>query len=192
MSQPASTVRVWDPLIRIFHWTLVAAFAVAYFTEDDLLTLHVWAGYLVGGLILFRLVWGFVGTPHARFSDFVRPPRQVIAYLKDVLAFRARRYLGHNPAGGVMILALLVSLITTVVTGLAVYGAGEMAGPMAGWLAGLGEQGAEALEEVHELFANLTLALVVAHVAGVVLASLQHRENLVRAMITGRKAREHA
>ncbi len=191
MNQATTRVRVWDPLIRIFHWTLAAGFAVAYLTEDDLLTPHVWAGYLVGGLILFRVLWGFVGSPHARFTDFVRPPRQVFAYLKDVVAFRARRYLGHNPAGGAMVIALLLSLTATFVSGLAVYGAGEMAGPMAGWLTGIGEPGVDALKEVHELFANLTLALVVAHLVGVVLASLQHRENLVRAMFNGLKTREH-
>jgi len=191
MNRAATKVRVWDPLIRIFHWTLAAGFAVAYLTEDDLLTPHVWAGYLVGGLILFRVLWGFVGSPHARFTDFVRPPQEVFAYLKDVVAFRARRYLGHNPAGGAMVIALLLSLAATFVSGLAVYGAGEMAGPMAGWLAGIGEPGVEALEEVHELFANLTLALVVVHLVGVVLASLQHRESLVRAMFTGVKTGEH-
>ncbi len=191
MNELEKTVRVWDPLVRIFHWTLVASFAVAYLTEDDLLGPHVWAGYLVGGLILFRVVWGFVGTAHARFSDFVRPPREVIKYLKDVVAFRAQRYLGHNPAGGAMTIALLLSLATTVVTGIAAYGGGEMAGPLAGWLSGIGDESKEALEDIHELFANLTLALIIAHVAGVVLASLQHRESLVRAMFTGLKAKVH-
>ena len=93
-------VRVWDPLVRIFHWSLATFFAVAFVTEDDLLALHVWAGYAVFGLIALRLVWGFIGPRHARWADFVKEPREILAYLKDALRFRAARPLGHNPAGG--------------------------------------------------------------------------------------------
>ncbi|BAN69279.1 cytochrome b/b6 domain-containing protein [endosymbiont of unidentified scaly snail isolate Monju] len=181
------TIKVWDPLVRIFHWSLVAGFFVAYLTEDDFMTLHVWAGYLVGGLVAFRIVWGFIGSKHARFSDFVRPPGEVIAYLKAELAGRARRYLGHNPAGGAMVVALLLSLVLTVVTGLIIYGGDECAGPLASYLCGTGEAFDELGEEVHEFFANLTLLLVVLHVVGVVLSSRLHGENLVHAMLTGRK-----
>jgi cytochrome b len=191
MSTETHSIRVWDPAVRIFHWALAGSFFFAYFTEDELLTPHVWAGYLVGALVLFRLVWGLVGPRHARFSDFIRPPGETLAYLKDVIAFRARRYLGHNPAGGAMVVALIISLGLTTVTGLLVYGAEEMAGPLAGWLAPTSHDTAEAFEELHELFANLTLALVVAHLAGVLLASLQHGENLVRSMFTGLKPKEH-
>ncbi|RMG35194.1 MAG: cytochrome B [Gammaproteobacteria bacterium] len=180
-------VKVWDPLVRIFHWSLVSAFFIAYLTEDDWMTVHVWAGYLVGGQVAFRLFWGFVGPRHARFSDFVRAPGEAIAYLKDELSGRARRYLGHNPAGGAMVVALLISLSLTVFTGLVVYGAGECSGPLATALCGSGKWLAEAGEEVHEFLANFTLFLVVLHVAGVVLASLLHHENLVRSMIDGRK-----
>ena len=187
---PATQVKVWDPLVRIFHWSLVAAFFTAYFTEDDLLKLHVLAGYTVLGLVLWRLLWGVVGTRHARFSDFVRAPATVTGYLKDIVAQRAKRYLGHNPAGGAMVIALLVALILTSVTGLAVYGADKSAGPLAGLLAGIGETGVDVFEEVHEFFANFTLVLVFAHVAGVLAASWQHRENLVRAMFTGFKRAE--
>ncbi len=180
-------VKVWDPLVRIFHWTLVTAFFIAYFTEEDLLTPHVYAGYVVAGLLAFRIVWGFVGTRHARFSDFVRRPAEVATYLKSIAAGRPRRYIGHNPAGGAMVVALLLALIMTTISGLAIYGADEAAGPLATALAGTGEFWTEILEEGHELFANLTLLLVALHVAGVVVASRQHDENLVRAMIDGRK-----
>ncbi len=180
-------IKVWDPLVRVFHWSLVASFAIAYLTEDDLLGVHTWAGYVVAGLVAFRLIWGLVGTRHARFSDFVRGPATVMAYLKDIAAFRARRYIGHNPAGGVMVLALLIMLILTCVSGIAVYGIEPGAGPLAGALAGLSHDAGEAIGEVHEVLANLTLFLVVMHVAGVVLAGVQHEENLVRAMVTGRK-----
>jgi len=181
-------VRVWDPLVRLFHWSLVTAFFVAYFTEDDLLTPHVYAGYLIMGLLAFRLIWGFVGSRHARFSDFVRRPRVVIDYLKSIRSGHPRRYIGHNPAGGAMVIALLTSLLLTTVTGIAIYGAGESAGPLAASLAGVGDFWADVLEEVHEFLANLTILLVAIHVTGVIVASRQHKENLVRAMIDGRKA----
>ncbi len=183
-------VRVWDPLVRLFHWSLAASFTIAFLTEDDLLVVHVWAGYTIFGLILVRLIWGFVGTRKARWSDFIKEPGEIAAYLKDAVRFRAARYLGHNPAGGAMVVALLVSLIATALTGLAVYGAQELSGPLAPMLSGLSEGWAHLLEDVHEVLANLTLLLVLLHLAGVVFASLQHRENLVRAMITGLKRSE--
>ena len=95
-----SQVKVWDPLVRIFHWALVTAFTIAYFTDDEELLLpHVWAGYAVIGLLLFRLLWGFVGTRHARFSDFIHAPSAALAFVRDTLKGKAKRYLGHNPAG---------------------------------------------------------------------------------------------
>jgi cytochrome b len=183
-----NTVKVWDPFVRFFHWTLVAAFFIAYVTEDDLLGVHVWAGYWITGLLLMRLVWGFIGSRYARFSDFVHRPGEVMQYLKEELAGRARRYLGHNPAGGAMIIMLLVSLGMTVLSGLVVYGGEECAGPLAGWLCSGDKWMGEAGEEVHEFFANFTLVLVGVHVLGVVLASRLHGENLVAAMWHGRKA----
>ncbi len=185
---PQAEVRVWDPLVRVFHWSLVAAFFTAYLTEDDFLNLHVTAGYLIAGLVTIRLIWGVVGTRHARFSNFVAGPAEVIAYLKEVLRGHPRRYLGHNPAGGAMILALILLLLLTLLSGLALYGAAESSGPLAALFSAWSHDQAEWLEEAHELFANLTLLCVALHVGGVVMASLQHRENLVRAMVTGRKA----
>jgi cytochrome b len=183
-------VRVWDPLVRFFHWSLAASFLIAFLTEDDLLVVHVWAGYTIYGLILVRLIWGLVGPRHARWSDFVREPGEIMAYLKDAVRLRAPRYLGHNPAGGAMVVALLVSLTVTGLSGLAVYGAQEMSGPLAPVLSGLSEGWAHVLEDIHEVLANLTLLLVLLHLAGVAFASLMHRENLVRAMMTGLKRSE--
>ena len=179
-------LKVWDPLVRIFHWTLVAAFAVAYVTEDDWMTLHSYAGYLIGGLLAFRLIWGIVGSRYARFSDFVKSPGTVLAYLKDLSKFKARRYIGHNPAGGAMIVALLLSLVATVASGLLAYGS-TGAGPLAALFATSSTYGSEWLEEVHEFFANFTLLLVVVHLGGVLFESLLHKENLVRSMFTGIK-----
>ena len=183
------TEYVWDPLVRLFHWSLVTAYAVAWATGDDWMTLHEFAGYVIGGLLLFRLSWGVIGTRHARFGDFVRPPREVIAYLMDVVRGRPRRYVGHNPAGGAMVVLLLVTLLLTVVTGVLALGGEEFRGPAAGLAIRMGDDGAEFFEEAHEVLANFTLLLVFAHVAGVILASFQHHENLVRAMFTGRKPR---
>ena len=179
-------VRVWDIFVRLFHWGLVAGFTIAYLTEEELLSLHVAAGYAVAGLVALRLLWGFIGTRHARFSDFVYRPAQVRAFLRDTLRLRARRYIGHNPAGGAMILLMLASLALTSISGMALYGMGESAGPLA--MLGTSWSGlTEPVEEMHEFFANFTLLMVLIHVAGVLVESLIHRENLVKAMLTGLK-----
>ncbi|MFC1749759.1 cytochrome b/b6 domain-containing protein [Pseudomonadota bacterium] len=180
-------VKVWDPLVRIFHWSLVSLFLIAYATEDDFLSFHVVAGYLICGLIAFRLIWGVIGSRHARFTDFVKSPKEIKAYIKDVLLFRAKHYLGHNPAGGAMVIALLLSITVTLITGMLTYGATEFSGPLAIWTTSVGDHTADFFEETHEFFANFTVLLVVMHVAGVMIASLQHRENLVRSMIDGDK-----
>ena len=179
----ASWVYVWDPFVRLFHWTLVVAFTVAYLTEDPL-TVHVWAGYVVGVLIVARVVWGFIGSPHARFSDFVYAPAMTLRYVRDLALFRGERHLGHSPGGGYMVILLLIFLVVAVVTGLIVYGGEQQAGPLAGVFT---EETGEAVEEWHEVSANITLALILVHIAAVILASFVYRENLVRAMVTGYK-----
>ena len=204
-------VRVWDLPVRLFHWSLVACFAIAYLTGDEDSQLHIYAGYAVLGLVLFRIVWGFAGTRHARFSGFIYAPGRVIAYLKSLTSPTPERFVGHTPAGGWMILALLASLAATSVTGLKVYGL-EGHGPLAAGGAGItlvsaaradedgeraervgggreeqGEAGEHAWEAVHEFFANFTLLLIFVHVAAVVVTGRLHKENLVKAMITGNK-----
>jgi len=183
----ASEVKVWDPLVRVFHWALVAGFFTAYFTEDDLLDIHVIAGYTVLGLVLFRVVWGVIGTRHARFTDFVTGPTTAWQYVKDTVRGTAKRFIGHNPAGGLMIVLLLVSLLGVSFSGLAIYGVDKHAGPLASWFVGAGEASEDLWEELHEFFANFTLVLVGIHVLGVIVESLAHRENLTRAMVTGKK-----
>ena len=207
-SRPANTL-VWDPLVRFGHWALVAAFAVAYFSAEEEAggpdPLHVWGGYIVGGLVVLRVVWGFVGPRHARFTDFVGSPIVALTYFLDLVYGHARRYVGHSPAGGAMVIALLVCLAATVATGLIAYGE-EGKGPLAvvmvtdananGHEGGhralaekRGEQAESTIGELHGLVANITVALVLAHIFGVVVASVVHKENLVLAMITGRKRR---
>lgn len=180
-------VRVWDPFVRVFHWSVATLFFVAFATEDDLMVVHAWAGYLIGMLVAFRLVWGVVGPQYARFTDFVYRPATVIGYLRDLIAFRARRHLGHSPAGGAMVVVLLVGLVAVVGTGVLLYGVHDGAGPLAVLHGTGGRALRRVLEGLHELAANLVMALVVAHVAGVLLASFVHRENLIKAMFTGKK-----
>lgn len=191
--QDNDQIKVWDPLVRLFHWSLALCFFIAYVSGDAWESLHVAAGYAIAGLVAFRVVWGLVGTRHARFSDFVFTPATVLAYLKALAALRAKRYLGHNPAGGWMVVALLVALALTCLTGMAAHGTFSVAFNLispAMAHADEGDEGDELFEETHEFFAHLTLLLVAAHVAGVLISSLLHRENLLRAMITGRKPRE--
>lgn len=182
-----SQIRVWDKLVRFFHWSLISAFVIAYVTEEDLLTVHAWAGYLILLLISIRFVWGFIGTRYARFSDFVYSPGTVIQFLKDTLHLRAKRYLGHNPAGGAMVILLMISLLVTTTSGVLLLGVEEQAGPFAHWFNQAGSFWSGILEELHEFFANFTLLLVFIHVIGVIVESLIHKENLVSAMLTGFK-----
>jgi cytochrome b len=170
---PPATVKVWDLFVRVFHWSLVTLFVIAYATGDELEKVHITAGYAIAILLALRLVWGFVGPTHARFGNFVRSPRAVLSYMRAAALLRAPRYLGHNPAGGAMIIALIASLITTCVTGV-------MMTTDAYW-------GAKWVEVVHEALANVTVALIALHVLGVLMTSFEHRENLVKAMVTGRK-----
>ena len=187
MSNSTNSVKVWDPFVRLFHWTLVLSFFIAYITEEDFLVIHSFAGYTVLALLVLRIVWGLIGTRHARFSDFTYSPQTIKAFIKDTLYLRAKRYLGHNPAGGAMILLMIISLLITTVTGLAIYGIEEQAGPLASWYTYKDSLWGDVFEEIHEFFANFTLLLVFMHVAGVILESFIHKENLVKSMVDGKK-----
>jgi cytochrome b len=171
-SSAAPEVPVWDLGVRLFHWGTVAAVATAFLAEEGE-RLHEWAGYAVAGLVSFRLLWGLIGTRHARFSDFTPSPRAVLGYLRARLAGTPRRYLGHNPAGGAMILVLLALLVGVAGSGIAMTFDSL-------W-------GNHLVEELHETAANALLVFAGIHVSAVLLMSLLDKENLIRAMITGRK-----
>lgn len=166
-------VKVWDIFVRLFHWSLVITFATAWYTGGIWDQPHLAAGYLVLALILARIIWGFVGSRYALFSDFVYPPRIIFRYMRDMAHLRAPRYLGHNPAGGAMVIALLTMLLVLCLTGI-------MMTTDAFW-------GVEWVDNLHATASNIALVLVALHVGGVVFASIEHGENLVRAMFTGFK-----
>ena len=166
-------VLIWDAPVRVFHWLMVASFAGAWLTAESerWRMVHVTLGYTMGGLVVFRLLWGLMGTRHARFANFVRGPATVLRYLRGILSGKPEHHTGHNPAGALAILALLG--FTLVVTA-------------SGW-ATFNEIGGRWPEKLHEAAASVMLAIVAAHVAGAIFTSLQHRENLIGAMISGRK-----
>jgi len=185
---PQTTIRVWDLPTRAFHWLLVLAVAVGALTgflaPEWMLGLHVWAGYGLGALLLFRIVWAFFGSEYSRLRSFAFPPRAVIGHLRDLLAGRADHSIGHNPAGAAMIFGLVAVLGGIAATGLVVLGGQEKQGVLAGIVSyRLGH----AAKEVHETLTILLLVMVALHVGGVVMESLRSRSNLVAAMVTGRK-----
>ena len=176
--------QVWDPLVRLFHWSLTLFFCLAYFLEGEWLSMHSHAGYTVFLLVVFRLVWGVIGPTHARFSDFITTPGTAITYLKQLLNGTAKRYVGHNPAGSAMIFALLISLSITTLSGMALF-ATQGSGPLAATF--VASWPGHVLADIHEFFTDFTLLLVIVHMGGVLLTSVRHKQNLTRAMITGSK-----
>jgi cytochrome b len=164
---------VWDLPVRVFHWLLALSFAGAWLTAESerWRDVHVTLGYTMAALVAFRLVWGVVGTRHARFASFVRSPSAVGRYLRSLWRGRPDKHVGHNPAGAIAIVALLALIVLTAATG---------------W-ATLNDAGGHFVEEAHEAIANGLLVLVAVHLIGVVASSWLHRENLVGAMIHGRK-----
>ena len=189
-------VKVWDPFVRFFHWTVVVSFFIAYITEDEVMWLHELAGYIILALVTARIFWGLVGTRYARFTNFVYRPSIVKQYFKDSLQFKSKRYIGHNPLGGVMVVLLLIMLVLTSWTGIEADGSGftgttafnvELIKPVFADDDEHENGTHEVWEDIHEFFANATLFLVFLHVVGVLFSSIAHGENLVRAMITGRK-----
>ena len=173
METTTTAIRVWDAPTRVFHWLLVFSFAGAYLTsESERWSLaHITLGYTLGGLIAFRLIWGFVGTRYARFTSFVKGPSEVLQYAKSMATLKPKHFVGHNPLGAVAIVLLIMSGIAIVVTGYAVFN----------------EIGGEWVAELHEVASHIMLILVGIHIVGVIAASWLHKENLARAMVNGFK-----
>lgn len=166
-------MRVWDPVVRIFHWAVVTCFAVAWLSAHSADTIHHLAGYTALGLVAIRIIWGFLGTDYARFSQFVRHPSAVFGYLKAIAKGNESRYVGHNPAGGAMVVTLILTMGGTAATG---------------WMMTTDRfWGVSWVGELHSFLAHGLIVLVALHLGGVLLASYRHRENLIGAMISGRK-----
>jgi cytochrome b len=168
-----SKILIWDAPVRVFHWLMVFSFAGAYLTAESerWRLIHVTLGYTMGGLVAFRIVWGLIGTRYARFSSFVRGFATVKRYVVSLLDGKPEHHVGHNPAGAVAIVLLLLSSLVIVATGWAAYN----------------EVGGNLVEKLHDVSANFMLFIVIIHVAGVVVSSWLHHENLIRSMVTGKK-----
>ena len=168
-----SDVTVWDPFVRIFHWSLVGMFVIAFATKDTYEIIHESAGYVVLVLVALRILWGFCGSRHARFRDFLYPPHKVARFVFDSARLKAKRYIGHNPAGGLMVIVLMLTLLAVSATGV-------MLTMDAFW-------GQKWVETAHEGAVTIMLGLIGLHLLGVFVASVEHGENLVLSMFTGRK-----
>lgn len=168
-----SQTLVWDVPVRVFHWLMVISFAGAYLSAESerWRLIHVTLGYTMGGLVVFRVVWGFVGSRYARFANFVRGLDAVKGYLKSLVFGKPEHYVGHNPAGAVAIVLLLLITLVIVASGFVIYN----------------DMGGHLFEELHEIASNFMLLIVGIHIAGVLVASRLHSENLILAMVTGKK-----
>lgn len=170
---PPARVKVWDPVVRLFHWTVALGCIANLTVLREVKSVHRYVGYVILAAVVVRLVWGFIGARHARFSDFAPGPRRLWTYLKALVRGREPRYIGHNPAGAVMMLALIGLVTACGVTG---------------WMMGLDAFWGEPwLEKLHEGAANVILVMAILHVLAALVESWRHRENLVLAMITGLK-----
>jgi len=203
-------LEVWDILIRIFHWSLVASFIVAYLTRTEKNEIHNYAGYMVLGLIIFRVVWGVWGSRHARFSNFVTSFSTVLRYVKSLFSKKPKRYVGHNPLGGWMVIAMLITLFMVSYSGIKLHGLQSVDEPVTFQLPSINpissayakddieqylirepdEVGEDYWKELHILYTHLMLVLIALHLAGVLVSSVLYKENSVKAMWTGKKSND--
>lgn len=204
------TVKVWDPFVRIFHWSLVIAVIAQLITGEESSNIHVKIGYFIIALLAARIVWGFVGSKYARFVDFVYPPGEIWGYLTGLFKKNPKHYTGHNPAGGAMVIILLFFLLLTALAGLKTYGAmgkGQLAriSPLMVSNVYADEERHEEYDfqeyskhsetkrnrgfwkEIHESLVGVIITLAVLHILGVIISSYVHKENLIWAMVTGQK-----
>lgn len=182
------TVSVWDRFLRFFHWTLVACFATAYISgELHASTVHELTGYVLCFLLAARIYWGFKGSEYARFRAFMFPIRETLAYARAMFKGNPRHYLGHNPAGALMVFALLGLLLLILASGFLTLGTNDYEGPLVFLANRVSDEASNVFLHLHEFLTHAALVLVVLHLLGVLAGSLLHKENLVKAMITGNK-----
>jgi cytochrome b len=185
----ADSVKVWDRFLRFFHWTLVLCFATAFVSgEIHASTIHVLMGYVLCVLLAARVYWGFKGSEYARFKAFIYPIREALEYLRSMLKGNPRHYYGHNPAGALMVFTMFGLLALIFVSGLLTLGTIDFEGPLAFLANRVSDDLSYVFRHLHEFLPHVALGLVVLHLLGVLVGSIQHKENLVRAMLTGKKS----
>lgn len=188
MKDNVETVKVWDLPVRLFHWSLVLGFVSAYLTaEFHIGFLHTLIGYFLCGLVLARIVWGFAGNQYARFSSFIFSPAETIAYVRSLRSGNPIHYFGHNPAGALMVFALLGTLALIFLSGLTTLAVIDFEGPLLFLINYFDDNTSYAVRHLHGWLVDAALILIPLHLLGVVSGAIQHKENLVRAMITGKK-----
>jgi len=211
----SNQIYVWDKFVRVFHWSLVTLFCVSYLTGEELELVHVYSGYLICGLVVSRIIWGVVGSRYARFKTFLFSPATIIDYAKSYRQGNPKHFIGHNPLAGVMIVALLATLLAISVSGMKLYAVEEGKGPLAqvprvqlvnsayaddddeheGYENedyenhGYENEGEEFWEDIHEASVNMMILLIVLHLLGVAVSSRLHNERLVASMISGFKTK---
>jgi cytochrome b len=186
-NQPRKTVAVWDWPVRIVHWLLVVLIVVSWITSEvggNAMTYHMWSGYTILTLVAFRIVWGWVGSRHARFASFVRGPGEVIRYATSLAGTRSSSFLGHNPLGGWSVVLMLLSVAVQATTGLFANDDVMTEGPLASRVSG---EASELLTAIHNYNFYVLLALIALHLIAILFYLLVKRENLIGAMFTGRK-----
>lgn len=177
-SPVVQAVRVWDPFVRVFHWSLVSCVILNHFVVEDRETLHQWLGYIATALVTARIVWGFIGSRHARFADFFPTPRRLLRHLRQVASGQPDSHPGHNPVGALMMLALIALVLSLGLTGF-------LQTTDAFW-------GVEWMQELHEVLASTLIALAGLHALAAIMMSRVERTNLIAAMFTGVKIRKRA
>ena len=185
----SSTVTVWDRFLRFFHWTLVLCFATAFISgEVHASSIHVIAGYVLCVLLVARVYWGFKGSEYARFRAFIYPISEALEYLRSMLKGNPRHYYGHNPAGALMVFTMFGLLAVIFISGLLTLGTIDFEGPLVFLANRVSDETSYVFRHLHEFLPPVALGLVAIHLLGVLIGSIQHKENLVRAMLTGKKS----
>jgi cytochrome b len=185
----AATIKVWDRFLRFFHWTLVLCFATAFISgEANASTLHVLVGYVLCVLLAARVYWGFKGSEYARFRAFIYPISEALEYLRSMLKGNPKHYYGHNPAGALMVFTMFGLLAVIFISGLLTLGTIDFEGPLVFLANRVSDEASYVFRHLHEFLPPVALGLVLLHLLGVLVGSIQHKENLVRAMLTGKKS----
>lgn len=188
MEKNIEQVKVWDVPVRLFHWSLVLGFVLAYLTaEVHFIDAHILIGYFLIALVVFRVCWGFAGNQYARFNSFIFSPQETLGYMKSMRGGQPAHYYGHNPAGALMVFGLLALLAAIFTSGLVTLAVIDYEGPLLFLANQVSDETSYFFRHAHDFFVNVALIIIPLHLLGVVAGSVQHKENLVRAMVTGMK-----